>query len=122
MLGLGEIVDAFQRAPLAGCILTKVDEAATVGGALSALPEKLDVPWWRVISSSGKISTSSIHHTAQIQRALLEDEGVRFTEGGRIDWDRYEWDPDDEDLERVLGTVCLPAGDGESAHFAAGDA
>jgi methylated-DNA-protein-cysteine methyltransferase related protein len=76
-----------------------------VGGALSALPEGLDVPWWRVISSSGRISTSSIHHTAQIQRALLEDEGVRFTEGGRIDWDRYEWHPTEADLERVLETV-----------------
>ncbi len=74
-----------------------------VGGALSTLPEELNVPWWRVISSSGKISTSSIHHTAQIQRALLEDEGVRFTSGGRIDWDRYEWDPDDAALEQVLG-------------------
>ncbi len=80
-----------------------------VGGALSGLPEELDVPWWRVISSSGKISTSSIHHTAQIQRALLEDEGVRFTEGGRIDWDRYEWNPNDADLEQVLGTVDLGA-------------
>ena len=79
-----------------------------VGGALSALPEDLDVPWWRVISSSGRISTSPIHHTAQVQRALLEDEGVRFTETGRIDWDRYEWNPDDADLERVLGRVSHP--------------
>ena len=79
-----------------------------VGEALSALPEDLDVPWWRVISSSGRISTSSIHHTAQVQRALLEDEGVRFTETGRIDWDRYEWNPDDADLERVLGRVSHP--------------
>ena len=76
-----------------------------VGGALSALPEELDVPWWRVISSSGKISTPSIFHTAQIQRALLEDEGVRFTEGGRIDWDRYEWNPDEAALQEVLGAV-----------------
>ena len=76
-----------------------------VGGALSALPEDLDVPWWRVISSSGRISTSSIHHTAQVQRALLEDEGVRFTETGRIDWDRYEWNPNEGDLEQVLGSV-----------------
>ena len=73
-----------------------------VGGALSAIPHELDLPWWRVISSSGRISTSSIHHTAQIQRALLEDEGVRLTGTGRVDWDLYEWDPDEVDLERVL--------------------
>ncbi len=73
-----------------------------VGGALSAIPDELDLPWWWVISSSGRISTSSIHHTAQIQRALLEDEGVHFGETGRIDWDRHEWNPNDTDLEQVL--------------------
>ncbi len=74
-----------------------------VGGALSTIPHELDLPWWRVISSSGRISTSSIHHTAQIQRALLEDEGVRMGGTGRVDWDRYEWNPNIADLERVLG-------------------
>jgi methylated-DNA-protein-cysteine methyltransferase-like protein len=73
-----------------------------VGGALAATPDEVDIPWWRVISSSGRISTSSIYHTAQIQRSLLEDEGVRFSDGGRIDWDRYEWDPDEAEIERVL--------------------
>ncbi len=82
-----------------------------VGGALSAIPDELDLPWWRVISSSGRISTSPIHHTAQIQRALLEDEGVRFTETGRIDWDRYEWNPKDADLDHVLGTLGVGATD-----------
>ncbi len=74
-----------------------------VGGALSAIPDELDLPWWRVISSSGRISTSSIHHTAQIQRALLEDEGVRFTGGGRIDWERFEWSPSEAEVEKILG-------------------
>ena len=76
-----------------------------VGGALSAIPDELDLPWWRVINSSSRISTSSIHHTAQIQRAFLEDEGVRFMETGRVDWDRYEWNPNEGDLEQVLGSV-----------------
>jgi methylated-DNA-protein-cysteine methyltransferase-like protein len=74
----------------------------SVGGALSALPEDLDVPWWRVISSSGWISTSSIHHTAQIQRALLEDEGVCFPERGRIDLDLYGWSPESGHIDRIL--------------------
>jgi len=74
-------------------------------GALSAIPDELDLPWWRVINSSGRISTSPTHHTAQIQRAPLEDDGVQFTETGRIDWDQYEWDPKDAELEQMLGTV-----------------
>ena len=73
-----------------------------VGGALSALPEGLDVPWWRVIGSSGRITTSSIHHTAQIQRALLEGEGLDFTESGRIDWDVHRWSPEAGHIDRIL--------------------
>ena len=65
-----------------------------VGGALSLTPADLELPWWRVISGAGRISTSPIHHTAQVQRALLEDEGVEFTESGRIDRERFEWDPE----------------------------
>ena len=94
-------------------ILGRPRAPRAVGGALSAIPDELDLPWWRVISSSGRISTSSIHHTAQIQRALLEDEGVRLGGTGRVDWDRYEWDPNDADLERLLGIVdpgATPAG------------
>jgi methylated-DNA-protein-cysteine methyltransferase-like protein len=73
-----------------------------VGGALSALPEDLDVPWWRVISSSGRISTSSVHHTAQVQRALLEDEGLRLTQSGRIDLDLHGWSPESGHIDRIL--------------------
>ena len=73
-----------------------------VGGALSALPEDLDVPWWRVISSSGRISTSSVHHTAQVQRALLEDEGLPLTVSGRIDLDLHGWSPESGHINRIL--------------------
>ncbi len=89
---------------MVAAILGRPRAPRAVGGALSTLPEELDVPWWRVLGSSGRISTSSIHHVAQIQRALLEDEGVHFTEGGRIDWDRYEWRPNEAVLERALAT------------------
>ena len=73
-----------------------------VGAALSSLPDDLDVPWWRVINSSGRISTSSIHHTAQIQQALLEDEGVALSDGGRVDWDEFGWSPDPRHVDRIL--------------------
>jgi methylated-DNA-protein-cysteine methyltransferase related protein len=67
--------------------------ARAVGSALSRLPDGHDVPWWRVISSSGRISTPNIHHTARIQRSLLEAEGVDFNGSGRVDWDRFGWGP-----------------------------
>jgi len=95
----------------AGHILSYGDVAAmagrpraprAVGGALSALADDMDVPWWRVVSSTGRISTPAIHHTAQIQRALLEDEGVAFGRGGHIDWDRFGWSADDDLIDRIL--------------------
>ena len=46
-----------------------------VGGAMAACPE--DVPWHRVINSQGKISKRP---GAEIQRKLLEDEGLLFCE------------------------------------------
>lgn len=66
--------------------------ARGVGQALHALPEGSDVPWWRVVNRNGEISIRGIAHAAQLQRALLEAEGVRFDGAGRIDWKRFGWD------------------------------
>ena len=75
-----------------------------VGAALSTLPDELGIPWWRVVNSTGRISTSEIHHTAQVQRALLEDEGVTFTDGGHIDWDQFGWTADQDAIDQILET------------------
>jgi methylated-DNA-protein-cysteine methyltransferase-like protein len=58
-----------------------------VGGAMAACPS--DVPWHRVINSQGKISLSG--QNAQVQRQLLESEGVLFDERERIDLKVYGW-------------------------------
>jgi methylated-DNA-protein-cysteine methyltransferase-like protein len=63
--------------------------ARTVGWAMHSIPEGVDVPWWRVINSRGCISLGK--HGADLQRELLESEGVEFTEGGCVDWKRFGW-------------------------------
>jgi methylated-DNA-protein-cysteine methyltransferase related protein len=63
--------------------------ARGVGGALSALPEGTDVPWWRVVNGRGEISLS--HYAGSLQRMMLEQEGVRFSRGGRIDLREFGW-------------------------------
>lgn len=73
--------------------------ARAVGPALRAMDAGDEVPWWRVVSARGTISTSRADHTAQIQRALLEEEGVAFDARDRIDMDTHAWyggesDPD----------------------------
>jgi methylated-DNA-protein-cysteine methyltransferase-like protein len=65
--------------------------ARTVGWALHSLPEGSDVPWHRVINSQGRISTGGREHGANLQRALLEAEGVEFDESETVDWERYGW-------------------------------
>lgn len=68
--------------------------ARGVGYALSSLPEGSDVPWWRVVNRHGEVSIRSDPILARMQRALLEAEGVRFDNAGRIDWDRFGWMPE----------------------------
>lgn len=65
--------------------------ARTVGWALHSIPEDSDVPWWRVINSRGRVSTSCREHGAELQRELLEAEGVEFDERGYVDWERFGW-------------------------------
>lgn len=68
--------------------------ARWVGTAMSAAPD--DVPWHRVVNAQGGISQRP---GADMQRHLLEAEGVVFGDNGRMQLKRYLW-PD-------------PAGDGE---------
>ena len=65
--------------------------ARTVGWALHGLPEGSDVPWHRVINSQGAISISGRGHGADLQRALLEAEGVEFDKNGAVDLERFGW-------------------------------
>jgi methylated-DNA-protein-cysteine methyltransferase-like protein len=65
--------------------------ARTVGWALHSLPQGSDVPWQRVINSQGRISTDCREHGADLQRALLEAEGIEFDDEGSVDWERFGW-------------------------------
>ncbi len=63
------------------------------GYALNALPDSSPVPWHRVINARGEISLRSEPGHEQVQRALLEMEGVRFDENGRTSLGRFQWRP-----------------------------
>jgi len=64
--------------------------ARLAGYALHALPAHSDVPWHRVLGATGRVSLPEDDGLAALQRALLEQEGVRFT-GLRVDFDRFGW-------------------------------
>ncbi|MCI0515430.1 MGMT family protein [candidate division KSB1 bacterium] len=63
----------------------------TVGWALHQLPEGSPVPWHRVINAQGKISTTTITELPDWQKILLEQEGIRVPNDGRIDLSQYQY-------------------------------
>lgn len=66
--------------------------ARAVGTALSHLPRPLArlVPWQRVINAGGRISIRGDVLRPDLQRQLLELEGIAFR-GGSVDLKRYRW-------------------------------
>ena len=87
----GRVATYGQVAAIAGL----PNHARQVGYALHALPEGSDVPWQRVINARGEISPRASAGWEGLQRRLLEEEGVAFDAGGRVDLERCRWDPDD---------------------------
>lgn len=67
-------------------------QARLVGYALHALRSAAAgdaVPWWRVINAAGYISND---YAPDLQRTLLEAEGVRFDARGRVDFAQFLWE------------------------------
>jgi methylated-DNA-protein-cysteine methyltransferase related protein len=62
--------------------------ARAIGYALAACPSGRGIPWHRVLGAGGRIRVPEPH--AQLQRRLLEAEGVAL-EGGRVNLARYGW-------------------------------
>lgn len=68
--------------------------AQMVGFALAALrdSEEQAVPWQRVINAQGRISPHGFGMGTQVQRLLLEEEGIEFDLEGSIDLQQFGWD------------------------------
>jgi len=62
--------------------------ARQVGYALHRLRDE-SVPWHRVINARGEISLGG--EAGDVQRAMLEGEGVELDARGRVDLERYRW-------------------------------
>jgi methylated-DNA-protein-cysteine methyltransferase-like protein len=66
-----------------------------VGWAMHATPQDdRNIPWHRVINSRGGISTGRvIIQEPQLQRWMLEEEGVVFDDRGYCNLSVYQWSP-----------------------------
>jgi len=66
-----------------------------VGWAMHATPhDERNIPWHRVINSRGAVSTGRvILHEPELQRLMLEAEGVVFDDRGHCDLSSFQWSP-----------------------------
>ena len=71
--------------------------ARQVGYALRHTPKGMDLPWHRVILSSGKSTFDPDSPAFRMQRDRLADEGVVMLKG-KIDMKKYRWQPDLDEL------------------------
>jgi methylated-DNA-protein-cysteine methyltransferase-like protein len=83
----GRVATYGQVAELAGLD----GHARQVGYALHNLPSASAVPWHRVINAKGEISPRSAGDSHELQRMLLEAEGVVIDLSGRIELKEYRW-------------------------------
>ncbi|MEZ4663144.1 MAG: MGMT family protein [Caldilineaceae bacterium] len=82
----GQVATYGQIAAIAGGCTARM-----VGFAMAGLPPGSHVPWPRVINAQGKISPRGNAGSVVRQREILEAEGVRFSEEGKIDLKRFQW-------------------------------
>jgi methylated-DNA-protein-cysteine methyltransferase-like protein len=86
---VGKVASYGQIARVAGI----PGHARFVGYALHNLPQNSDVPWHRVINSQGRISLPQVDGSYELQKTLLEQEGVVFYKE-RVDLVKFGWEPE----------------------------
>ena len=64
--------------------------ARQVSRILYSLSEKHELPWHRVVNASGRISLPK-GRGYELQKALLESEGVFVSSSGAVDLSTYLW-------------------------------
>lgn len=65
--------------------------ARVVGYALHVNPAPGIIPCHRVVNREGRVADSFAFGGGDIQRQMLESEGIVFEPDGHIDLSKYEW-------------------------------
>lgn len=64
-----------------------------VGYALHVNPDPENIPCYRVVTKDGRLSEAFAFGGINIQRELLERDGVKFDSDGRVIMSEYAWRP-----------------------------
>lgn len=69
--------------------------ARVVGYALHVNPDPDGIPCYRVVTRDGRTAAAFAFGGADMQRALLEADGVAFLPNGHVDMARFSWTASD---------------------------
>lgn len=76
--------------------------AREVGWALNETEGKIDLPWWRVINRNGFITIKGTKfNTRDVQKRLLEAEGIVVSENYQVSMDEYRFIADEALLKQL---------------------
>ncbi len=93
------IYDVVRKIPR-GCVATYGQVATlagnprwsrVVGYALHVNPEPGKIPCHRVVNRLGETSKAFAFGGEDMQRILLEEEGITFDENGKVNLERFQW-------------------------------
>jgi len=65
--------------------------ARVVGYALHVNPDPESIPCYRVVNRNGRLSPAFAFGGENIQRTMLEADGVEFDSDGRVIMEKYLW-------------------------------
>lgn len=74
-------------------LLGRPRSARIVGWALHSNPDSTNIPCHRVVNRNGMISSGFAFGGPNVQKELLENEGIKFDENGKIDFKRFNFIP-----------------------------
>ena len=70
-----------------------------VGYALHVNPDPDAIPCYRVVNRLGETSRAFAFGGEDVQRHLLELDGIEFNDEGKVELERYIWRPQEEEDE-----------------------
>jgi len=76
--------------------------AQLVGWMLRGMETKVSIPWWRVINNAGRITIKgNRYNTPQIQKQLLETEGIKINDEFILDIKQYRYIPTEDEIKSM---------------------
>ena len=66
--------------------------ARLVGKILQYAPDKMNVPWHRILKSNGQLAFAAGSKSAELQKGLLQEEGVVVL-NNRVKLKAFGWNP-----------------------------